>query len=59
MAFGAGCSRSESYIVPILSKKKEQRHQQAKKGYWQKELDSLGIEPNKRKNSTMTKNLKT
>ena len=49
MAFGAGCSRSESYIVPILSKKKEQRHQQAKKGYRQNELDSLGIEPKQKK----------
>jgi hypothetical protein len=50
MAFGVGCSRSESYIVPILSKKKEeQRQQQAKKGYWQNELDSLGIEPKQKK----------
>ena len=52
MAFGAGCSRSESYIVPILSKKKEkeqQQQQQAKKGYWQNELDSLGIEPKQKK----------
>jgi hypothetical protein len=50
MAFGVGCSRSESYIVPILSKKeKEQQQQQAKKGYWQNELDSLGIEPKQKK----------
>jgi hypothetical protein len=56
MAFGIGGSRSESYIMPILSKKEEQRQQQAKKGYWQNELDSLGIEP---KNLAMTKNLKT
>jgi hypothetical protein len=49
MAFGVGCSRSESYIVPILSKKKEQLHQQTKKGYWQNELDSLGIEPKQKK----------
>ena len=45
MAFGVGCSRSESNIVPLLYKKKEQPQQQAKKGYWQNELDSLGIEP--------------
>jgi hypothetical protein len=50
MTFGVGCSRSESYIVPILSKKKEQPpQQQAKKGYWQNELDSLGIEPKQKK----------
>ena len=45
MAFGVGCSRSESHIVPLLYKKKEQPQQQAKKGYWQNELDSLGIDP--------------
>ncbi len=44
MAFGVGCSRSESHIVPLLYKKKEQQQQQAKNGYWQNELDSLGIE---------------
>ena len=49
MAFGAGSSRSEFYIMPILSKKEEQRQQQAKKGYWQNELDSLGIEPKQKK----------
>ena len=50
MAFGVGCSWSESYMVPLLSKKKEQPpQQQAKRGYWQNELDSLGIEP-KQKN---------
>ena len=49
MAFGVGCSRSESHIVPLLSKKKEQLQQQAKKGYWQNELDSLGIEPKQKK----------
>ena len=31
--------------MPLLYKKKEQPQQQAKKGYWQNELDSLGIEP--------------
>lgn len=49
MAFGAGCSRSESHIVPLLYKKKEQLQQQAKKGYWQNELDSLGVEPKQKK----------
>jgi hypothetical protein len=51
MAFGVGCSRSESSIVPILSEKKEQPQQQTKKGYWQNELDSLGIEPKQKKES--------
>jgi hypothetical protein len=36
-----GCSQSEAYIVPTLSKKEEQ--QQAKNSYWQNELHSLGI----------------
>jgi hypothetical protein len=45
MAFGAGCTRSESYIVPLLSQKKEYLPQQTKKSYWQNELNSLGIEP--------------
>ena len=49
MAFGAGCRRSESYIVPVLSKKKEHLPQQAKNSYWQNELDSLGIEPKPKK----------
>jgi hypothetical protein len=37
--------------VPILSEKKEQPQQQTKKGYWQNELDSLGIEPKQKKES--------
>jgi hypothetical protein len=50
MAFGVVCSRSESYIMPTLSKKEEQqRQQQAKKGYWGNELDSLGIQPKQKK----------
>jgi hypothetical protein len=49
MAFGAGCRRSESYIVPLLSKEKEQLPQQNKKSYWQNELYSLGIEPKQKK----------
>ena len=35
--------------MPTLSKKEEQRQQQAKNGYWRNELDSLGIEPNQKK----------
>ena len=37
--------------MPILSEKKEQQRQQTKKGYWQNELDSLGIEPKQKKES--------
>jgi hypothetical protein len=35
--------------VPILSKQEEEQRQQAKNGYWQNELDSLGIEPKQKK----------
>ena len=35
--------------MPLLYKKKEQPQQQAKKGYWQNELDTLGIEPKQKK----------
>jgi archaellum component FlaC len=36
--------------VPTISKKQEQLQQQAKKGYWQNELYSLGItEPKEKK----------
>ncbi len=49
MASGVGCSQSDAYIVPTVSKKEEQRQQQAKNGYWQNELDSLGIEPKEKK----------
>jgi hypothetical protein len=36
--------------VAIISKKEEQQQQQlAKNGYWQNELDSLGIEPKRKK----------
>ncbi|MDQ4066687.1 MAG: hypothetical protein M3114_03775 [Thermoproteota archaeon] len=48
--------------MATLSKKEteEQQQQQAKNGYWQNELKSLGIEPNKRRNLTIIKkNLKT
>ena len=50
MVSGVGCSRSESYIMPTLSRKEEQRQQQqAKNGYWWNELDSLGIVDPKQK----------
>jgi hypothetical protein len=49
MASGACCSHSDAYIVPTLSKKEEQRQQQAKNGYWQNELYSLGIEQKEKK----------
>ncbi len=32
-----------------ISKNEEQQQQQAKNGYWQNELDSLGIEPKQKK----------
>ena len=35
--------------MATLSKKEEQRQQQAKNGYWRNELDSLGIEPKQKK----------
>jgi hypothetical protein len=42
--------------VAKLSKKEEQeQRQQAKNGYWQNELDSLGIEP-KQKNNELNDN---
>ncbi len=46
-----GCSHSDAFILATISKKEaeEQQQQQAKNGYWQSELDSLGIEP-KQKN---------
>ncbi len=35
--------------MATISKREEQRQQQAKNGYWQNELDSLGIEPKEKK----------
>ena len=35
--------------MPTFSKKEEQLQQQAKNGYWQNELLSLGIEPKEKK----------
>jgi hypothetical protein len=52
MAFAVDCRDSDAYIMPILSKKKEEereRQRQAKKGYWQNELYSLGIESKEKK----------
>jgi UDP-N-acetylenolpyruvoylglucosamine reductase len=45
--------------VAKLSKKEEQeQRQQAKNGYWQNELDSLGIEPKQKKNELNDNNNK-
>jgi hypothetical protein len=49
MASCIGCSYSDAYIVATISKKEEQRQQQAKNGYWKNELHSLGIEPTEMK----------
>jgi hypothetical protein len=50
MQSNVSCSHSDTYIVPTISKKeKEQRQQQAKNGYWQNELYSLGIVDPKQK----------
>jgi hypothetical protein len=49
MKSGICCSHSNAYIMPTLSKKEEQLQQQAKNGYWQNELLSLGIEPKEKK----------
>ncbi|HVD37186.1 MAG TPA: hypothetical protein VNB68_07280 [Nitrososphaeraceae archaeon] len=43
MKSGLYCRHSDSYIVPTISKIEEQLQQQAKNGYWQNELLSLGI----------------
>ena len=37
------CRHSDAYNMPTISKKEEQLQQQAKNGYWQNELLSLGI----------------
>jgi hypothetical protein len=50
MAPAVGSNHSETYIVITLSKKEEEQlQQQAKNGYWQNELLSLGIEPKEKK----------
>jgi len=56
MKSGICCSHNEDYIMLTLSKKKEeQERQQAKNGYWQNELDSLGIESKEKKVYNNTK----
>jgi hypothetical protein len=51
MIFDADCSHSDTLIMATLSKNEaeHQQQQQAKNGYWQNELDSLGIEPKQKK----------
>jgi hypothetical protein len=36
-------------MAKLSKKEEEQRQQHAKNGYWQNELDSLGIEPKEKK----------
>jgi uncharacterized protein with gpF-like domain len=57
MAFAVNCRDSDAYIMPTLSKKKEEERerQQAKNGYWQNELDSLGIESKEKRVYNNTK----
>jgi hypothetical protein len=59
MASAIGSSHSETYIVLTLSKKEEQLQQQAKNGYWQNELLSLGIEPKEKKELNDKEELQT
>ena len=50
MESSVSCSRSDAYIVPTISKKEEEQlQQQAKNGYWQNELHSLGVDPKQKK----------
>src|ERR687890_241462 len=51
MVYVVGYRHSDAYIVPTISKKKEgeREEKQAKNGYWQNELDSLGIEQKEKK----------
>jgi hypothetical protein len=49
MASGVSSSHSDAYIMLTISKKEEQLQQQAKNGYWQNELLSLGIEQKEKK----------
>jgi hypothetical protein len=54
-----GYCYSDIFIMATLSKKEaEQQQQQAKNGYWQNELHSLGIEPKQKKEVLIKKNLK-
>jgi hypothetical protein len=61
MVYVVGCRDSDAYIVPTLSKKKEgeREQQQAKNGYWQNELDSLGIEQKEKKELNDDEELET
>jgi hypothetical protein len=65
MASGVCCSHSDAYIMLTISKKEEQEQQQAKNGYWQNELHSLGIKQkekkeinNKEENENLADNIK-
>jgi ABC-type uncharacterized transport system substrate-binding protein len=51
MTSSAGCSHSDVFIMAKISRKEEeQKQQEAKNGYWQNELYSLGVlEPKARK----------
>ena len=52
MAFDVHCRHSDTYNLATISKNEEcqqQQQQQAKNGYWQNELQSLGILEPKRK----------
>jgi hypothetical protein len=50
MASSAGCGHSDTYTMATISKKEEEQQQEeAKNGYWQNELESLGIVEPKRK----------
>jgi hypothetical protein len=66
MASDVCCSHSGAYIMLTISKKEEEQlQQQAKNGYWQNELHSLGIEQkekkelnNKEENENLADNIK-
>src|SRR5215210_8393986 len=65
MASGLCCNHSDAYIMLTIFKKDELLQQQAKNGYWQNELDSLGIEQkekkelnNKEENENLADNIK-
>jgi len=46
---GVPQERCTGLEVVTLSKKEQEEQQQAKNGYWQNELHSLGIEPKRKK----------
>jgi UDP-N-acetylenolpyruvoylglucosamine reductase len=45
-------------VAKLSKKEQQQQRQQAKNGYWQNELDSLGIEPKQKKNELNDNNNK-